>query len=77
MEFLALTIIGFFSGILYAEEIKRRKNPLYTLPLRFGILGVILFLVLKFFGAEGGITFTISHVIGRMLWVLYRSFIRP
>ncbi|WP_459776127.1 hypothetical protein [Aquifex pyrophilus] len=77
MEYLALTIIGFLSGILYAEEMKRRKNPLYSFPLRFGILGTMLFFVLQFFGADGGFIFVISHVIGRLLWVFYRAFVRP
>jgi len=81
MDYLILFIIGLITGILYNEQIsrsaKRRKNPLISFPIRFFLLGILLYIVIRLWGIEGSIVFTLSHLLGRFLQLYYRTFINP
>jgi len=76
MENLAISIIGFMSGFLYNESIYKRskkgKNPLVTFPVRFTLLGILLFLIVYFYKLEGAVIFTISHITGRFFQLILR-----
>jgi len=79
MDYLTLSIIGLITGILYNEQIlrsaKKGKNPLISFPIRFFLLGILLYIVIKLWGIEGSVIFTLTHLLGRFLQLCYRSFI--
>lgn len=78
MEYVVFIILGFLSGIIYTLSIYRRarkgKNPLITFPLRFLLVGIILYLVGKTFGPKIMAVFAISHALASLLFVAYKVF---
>ena len=78
MDFVLIIIVGFLSGILYTRDIYRRskrgKNPLLTFPIRFTLLGVVLFLIGKHFGEQGLIVFSMAHLVAVFLFVSSKVF---
>ncbi|RUM31163.1 MAG: hypothetical protein DSY42_03305 [Aquifex sp.] len=81
MDYLALSIIGLITGILYNEQIsrsaKKGKNPIISFPIRFFLLGILLYIVIRLWGVECSVVFTLSHLLGRFLQLCYRTFINP
>jgi len=71
-------IIGFLSGILYAEVIKLLgwKRALLTFPFRLGLMALLFFYGFKLWGKEGLVALFVSHLAGRTLHLLYRAFFK-
>ncbi len=81
MNYILIIIVGFLSGLLYSVNIyartKKGKNPLLTFPLRLSFTALLMFLIGKFFGAEGVLIFGLSHLITMLGFVAYRTFVKP
>jgi len=81
MEFLLSLLLGFISGLLYNEHIYRqargfpKRKLLLSFWIRFLPLGILAFLIAKFWGGEALLGFILANLVARFLHTFLRGFV--